>query len=331
MSILPHLSNAVRAVDETIAAACLAVKREESALLSFVFHGLFCDEGEIHRGAADPQQGITLAMFRAFISHFRGQGYKFISPPDLLQALPAGGRYLLLTFDDGYYNHQRALPVLEEFGVPAVFFISSGHVRRGRAFWWDVAFRELAQRGENQLQIRREVGRCKRLKTAEVEARFAARFGEPSLRPVGDLDRPFDPAELHQFARHPLVFLGNHTRDHAILTNYSRAEAMAQIQGGQEDIREMTGQTPLIISYPNGACSWEVIELARRAGLKLGMGAAPGRNRLPLQANSAMEMRRFMIWGNREIEPQCKASRAAVSIQRTLLGIRRKAQRGLSY
>ena len=41
----------------------------------------------------------------------------------------------MLTFDDGYYNNHLALPVLEEFDVPALFFISTNHVKQQKCFW----------------------------------------------------------------------------------------------------------------------------------------------------------------------------------------------------
>ncbi|WP_114782254.1 polysaccharide deacetylase family protein [Botryobacter ruber] len=43
-----------------------------------------------------------------------------------------------LTFDDGYVdNYQVAKQLLEKYGLPATFFISSGNVGKDAAFWWD--------------------------------------------------------------------------------------------------------------------------------------------------------------------------------------------------
>jgi len=91
------------------------------------------------------------------------------------------------------------------------------------------------------------------------------------MTPVGELDRPFSKSELGKFANHRLVVLGNHTKDHAILTNYCTAEISEQIQGAQDAIGEMTGKFPDIIAYPNGEYSEDIMQMAQAAGLSLGV------------------------------------------------------------
>ncbi|MEJ2648984.1 MAG: polysaccharide deacetylase family protein, partial [Sedimentisphaerales bacterium] len=45
---------------------------------------------------------------------------------------------LAITFDDGYADNAReALPILEEMGMPATFFVSSGTIGTWQEFWWD--------------------------------------------------------------------------------------------------------------------------------------------------------------------------------------------------
>jgi peptidoglycan/xylan/chitin deacetylase (PgdA/CDA1 family) len=318
MNIPSRLKRAILSLDERIASRFLSATREEGALLCFLFHGLFENQKELRSGMMDPQQGVTVEMFRTFLGHFHEQGYGFVSPRQILEGLQPGGKYVLLTFDDGYWNNLRALPAMEEFNTPAVFFISSDHVREGKAFWWDVAYREGRKRRKTENEIRRAVAGYKRLKTEEVERDLKREFGKDALRPVGDLDRPFTPSELRAFAEHQLVWMGNHTKNHAILTNYSLAEAREQIQGGQDDIRGMTGKRPEMISYPNGNSSAEIQKAARETGLRLGVVVRGGKNRLPLKtrATDAMALRRHILWGDRGIATQCQASRADLSLAR---------------
>jgi len=316
------------ALDRLIAQASLALGREDGVLLSFLFHSIFLNLQEARAGLMDPQQEITIEMLRRFIEHFQNHSYVFVSPSEMARGLRPRGRYVLLTFDDGYFNNNRVLPILTEFHVPAVFFVSSGHVKKGKAFWWDAVYREMRRRGIPQEKINRRFAELKRMKTADAEAQIENEFGANALVPVGDLDRPFNPAELKGFARHPLVSLGNHTGDHAILSNYSDAEARAQIQSAQDDILAMTGQTADIIAYPNGYETPAIAAAARDAGLRFGVGVNPGRNRLPLHASSveAMTLKRFTLNAGTAIESQCRMSRSGLSLYRSARAMRPKTQ-----
>src|SRR3989344_7769160 len=47
-------------------------------------------------------------------------------------------RSTLITFDDGYAdNYKEALPILEQAGAEAIFFISTANIGTGKEFWWD--------------------------------------------------------------------------------------------------------------------------------------------------------------------------------------------------
>ena len=328
MTFSEFIKAAALLLDEKLSSASAWPNQVQGTLLSFLIHSLFASSEEAQCGLLDPQQGFTVAMFREFLDHFTRAGYRFLSPRDLAEDLSQDGKYILLTFDDGYFNNVRALSLLEEFHVPAVFFISSGHVKHGKAFWWDALYRESCKRGRFAGEVRRRVAVYKQMAPPQIEADICSRFGRRTLFPVGDLDRPFTPSELAKFANHPLVFLGNHTRDHAILTNCFSEEIRLQIEDCQESLREMTGKTPEIIAYPNGNCTREISEAASDAGLRFGLLARPGRNRLPLQGGTsrAMTLKRFTLWADLPVEAQCRASRSGISIHRMLQRVKHGAR-----
>jgi peptidoglycan/xylan/chitin deacetylase (PgdA/CDA1 family) len=306
--------------DETLANLTRRLTNEQDSLVSFLFHGLFAGPEELTSGMLDPQQGITVDMFRRLVRHFKSQSYCFVSPCEILKGLHSGAKYILLTFDDGYFNNSLALPVLEEFDIPAVFFISTGHIREQKSFWWDAVYRQYLRKSWSLAELERCVAAYKRMKTHAVEAHLRETMGDTALRPISDLDRPFSPGELAEFSRHKNVYLGNHTRDHAILSNYPSAEIREQITSAQQDLKEMTGQDVCTVAYPNGNCSREIRQLARECGFRLGFGVKPGRNSLPLKIGSdqAMNLRRVILWGNRDIEQQCRVSRSTLSLYRVL-------------
>jgi peptidoglycan/xylan/chitin deacetylase (PgdA/CDA1 family) len=65
-------------------------------------------------------------------------------------------RAIVVTFDDGYAdNFYHAKPLLEEFGIPATVFISTGYLDQIHEFWWDEIEGLLLQPGilPEQLQL----------------------------------------------------------------------------------------------------------------------------------------------------------------------------------
>src|SRR5205823_12754247 len=99
--MISSIQKLVRATDGLIARAYLSVFRERSALLSFLFHSLFRDEGEIALNLVDPLQRTTVDQFRRFVAYYLDHGYRFVGPDEILEGLDPGGKYAAITFDDG--------------------------------------------------------------------------------------------------------------------------------------------------------------------------------------------------------------------------------------
>jgi len=310
--------------DARLARAWMGIFSPPSGLLIFVFHSLFESQEEAGQGLLDPQQGITTRMFREFVSNFQEHGYRLVSPDQIAAGMESPGQYAMITFDDGYANNLRALPVLEEFDVPAVFCISPNYVATGKPFWWDVLYRESRKRRWSTGELERARAAFKHLPTSQAEEQIIAEFGPVPFRTASDLDRPLTPIELADFALHPLVHIGNHTWDHAILTNYPAPEAAEQIQNAQAALTQMSGRVPQVIAYPNGNISKAIIQMAQSAGLGLGMTVGPGRNAIPraLSASPSLELRRYTLEGDRDIRTQCQVARSPISLQSALLALR---------
>lgn len=320
------LRRALQISDSLAAAVSPGLFPEGPGLITLLIHSLYRDHGEAINGNQDPQQFVTVAHFRECIEAFLAAGYAFVGPSELNDPSASGSRRVMITFDDGYFNNTRAVPVLEEYGVPATFFISTGHVQQGKSFWWDAAYRQLAKAGltESAMIARRRV--WKRLRNHEIEAAFLSAFGKDSLQPVGDADRPLTPDELRDFSRARHVHLGNHTVDHAILPNYSPEEMAAQIRGCQEALAAMTGSAPRIIAYPNGDYDAEAVKAAEASGLTMGIGLVPFRNPASgWDAQRRMTLGRFILWGDRDIAGQCRVFRSGIAPGMLL---RRMAKKG---
>lgn len=303
------LSSSVAILDHRISILHRNLFGEKNGLISFLFHALSDDEDETGAANVDPLLQVKQAAFRKFCGNLSNSGYEFISPEPIVNGLDANKKYLLITFDDGYYNNRLALPVLEEFNIPAVFFISPHYVMENRSYWWDVVYREVSKRKVPKKDFYALQDRLKKKKIREVNDYITENFGQKASDPIGDGDRPFSEQELKEFARHPLVHIGNHTDNHEILTNCSRDEIRREISDAQVNLESISGKTPEIISYPNGNVSSLILDVAKEVGLKLGVTAFGQKNLLPLKENDLLLIHRFGVH-NGNIESIVDTSRS---------------------
>ena len=297
----------LNAADRLCLAAGKLAGERTGVLVTALFHSLYPDRAHLGDPALAPNQDVTVPVFRAFVAGMLDAGYSVVTPAEVDAGLDEGRRHLMITFDDGYFNNTLALEVLQEFRVPATFFISTDHVRDGKAFWWDAFSRHLASTGITGNAQRREMERIKQSAPDTIESGLLRRFGDGVLEPCGDLDRPFTIRELQQFAASPWVHLGNHTRNHAILTRCEPHEMLRQIADCQQALAEWTGRRPIAIAYPNGNHSPAAVQAATEAGLRLGFTVVPRPALLPLTAHTErMTVGRFLFHGQRDVRRQCQ-------------------------
>jgi peptidoglycan/xylan/chitin deacetylase (PgdA/CDA1 family) len=300
--------------DSAAAKPSLRVKSERPSLLILLFHVLFKDSCEIDGNHLHPQQRMTVECFRRVIEYFLETGYYFASPREVIEGLDPKKKYAMVTFDDGYFNNTRALPVLCEFDVPAVFYVSTNHVLQGKSFWWDIVYREALQDNKSPEEIEKRLGEFKKWKNADIEAELKRAIGPKGMMPQNDIDRPLTEKELCDFARDKHVHIGNHTADHAILTNYEPEEAEQQIEDCQESLREILGIEAESIAYPNGCYNYQVLEISRKVGLKHGVSVEPCKNAFSLGKAplKIMHQGRFVPWARPDVDKQCELFRSDV-------------------
>ena len=300
---------ALERADQTIAG--LAPK-DRPGLVVFILHCVFADEAEIESGVIDPHERATPEALKRLIDYFRGRGYTFVSAADIDRGLAPGGLYAHLTFDDGLANNMRLIDLLAKQEAHATVFPSINHVREGISFWWNVVHRERQRRGQ-LANVSAEYAYLRTLPYATIEKRLRDEFGPDAFQPAGDLDRPLTVEELRELARSPWVEIGNHTLGHRILSDCTKAEAEAQIQGAQQWLAETLGDEPFFIAYPAGGTNDDVTAIARAQGLRLGVTVVPTRNRLPIDGER-MQLGRFrIVFDDREAQ-RMRALRSSVQM-----------------
>lgn len=307
-----NIVSCLKTPDHVLSHLYLKFFQERNALIIVGFHGVFRDEEERSLNLVEPSTWINLDHLRRLIEYYLHHGYTFISPHDILSGLDVNKKYIMITFDDGYFNNSYVLPLLREYKIPAVFFVSTSNILDGKCFWWDVLYRERKKQGVSGRKIRCEIEQLKTKKSGEIEGYLKGVFGADAFKPYGDIDRPFASSELKSFSKEKHVFLGNHTHDHAILTNYSLDEVRVQIGVAQNVIHDITGVNPVVISYPNGSYSDEVIKVSEDVGLRLGVTVNAEKNFFPLDCSGGgcMRLGRFVYMANMEVEKQCELFRS---------------------
>lgn len=111
--------------------------------------------GTLSSGADSTRIALTVSpgIFQAHINYLREQGYTTISFYQLDAALKQGSalpaRPIILTFDDGYFDHYtNVLPVLRSIGFTGTFFIITGRADANdpRYMTWE-QIREMSDAG----------------------------------------------------------------------------------------------------------------------------------------------------------------------------------------
>ncbi len=304
----------LRQLDDGVMATASRIAGQQGFLIVLMFHGLFTSEEEAFAGDIDPYQPLTEQDLAALIEYFQANGYQFISPADLGRDIAPSSRRVLLTFDDGYANNLRALPILKRYDVPATFFIAAGNVASGEPFWWDVLYRERVRRNTGRAQIVDERQRLKSFNNREIKAQLRSMFGADAFTAQSDADRPMTVAEVQTAARDPLVTIGNHTVDHELLTRVPLDDARRQIFDCQAMLSDWTNEAPRIIAYPNGIYDDSIVKLAAEAGLTAAVTSMRGKVRLPLTANQRMRLPRYAMIGGPSLLRHCRVVMAPFSL-----------------
>jgi peptidoglycan/xylan/chitin deacetylase (PgdA/CDA1 family) len=215
-----------------------------------------------------------------------------------------------ITFDDGYAdNALSALPIIEEVGVPATFFVTTGHVGGEGEFWWDELER-LVLLPPRPLPavfcLRLGLGAAaERLPTATPEDR-AVLYQQLHARLKGvnaeererwlhrirrwagadgkgrETHRPLTLEELDLLAKSPWVTIGAHTVTHPALAVLNGKQQEAEIVGSKQTLESWLGRKIQVFSYPfggKGDYDRRSVEICRAAGFRKAVANFSGQAR----------------------------------------------------
>ncbi len=214
----------------------------------------------------------TEEAFDAQLAFFKRE-FEVVGADDLDFIREKRGRYVQITFDDGYRdNHDHALPILRSHRLPATFFICTGFLDSGGVPWWD----ELAWlvrsspidrlpsfRGLREMSLAGD-GRIKAVKAlnflydnlSDVERdgfldELAAATQMPRCK-SSEAAKLWMSWDMVRALRQQGMTIGGHTRTHLELARNSLQTQLEEIQGSCERISSEIGAPVSIFSYPYG-------------------------------------------------------------------------------
>lgn len=165
--------------------------------------------------------------------------FRFLTPNELLETGKAGA---LLTFDDGFANnYSNALPVLEKFQAPAVFFITTQHIQHPTD--WLPAVRKTIRQGWNE--------------ESNLPNELAV-----------DLFNGMTIWQLEKIGRHPLITIGSHTISHPFLSRCGIDSLKKELVESKRYLQDVSGQEVNLFSYPTGDYNPAVIDMVRSANYR---------------------------------------------------------------
>ena len=216
-------------------------------------------------------------------------GLTDLSDPLLSSRLPNGA--VALTFDDGCLDNLTvASPILQEFDLPATFFITTERLDEKHEFWWDTLERILIASAPlpDRLDLAEDGTRIYNTETAADRADTFAELAPRirSLAPQGrdcvmrrivawagatcaprDTHRPMVAGEVVDLSRRPRHTIGAHGVHHLWLSEQPEALLEQEMLGSKRTLERLLDKDVTFFAYPYGYHDAASVELARSSFL----------------------------------------------------------------
>jgi peptidoglycan/xylan/chitin deacetylase (PgdA/CDA1 family) len=288
----------------------------QHVLTILIFHRVLSSPDPLRPGDPDTRRFKRMMDFMA--RNFEPLSLQTAAELILRGKLPK--RACCITFDDGYAdNLTNALPILEQFNLPATVFVATGYLNGGRMFN-DYVIDAIANSNEKSLNLQSiELG-VLALGTLELRQQAIAsildtiKFLPPTIRDervraivkaskCGDLsnDIMLTSDQLCELSKRG-VEIGGHTVAHTILTTLEDDRALDEMIVGRRQLESIIGRSVTSFAYPNGKPGRDYaehhVEMVRRAGFERAVSTSSG---VATHQSDIFQLPRFTPWGSNEI------------------------------
>lgn len=220
------------------------------------------------------------------IRFYMEQGFIPLSINDVETVLHTKGRkrYVVFTFDDGYYdNYEKALPIFEKHHIPFAVYVPTDFINRKQFAWW--YFIEDVIRNNNSLAYVHNgsektvmIGTRQEKAAFFIELRKMIQSDAATLPALIERYKPdmasyhklfLDTEQLILLSKHPLVTIGSHSVSHPSLARMSDDVSYKEMYDSKKELENIIGKKVDHFSYPFGTVndvSERELNNARKAG-----------------------------------------------------------------
>ena len=234
-------------------------------------------------GATRLVPAVETRVVAAHLGHLR-KHYAVVPPSRLLEAAcerRRGDRFpVAVTFDDDLRSHvAEALPLLQEVGVPAAFFLCGASLSGPFRFWWEnlEAAAEILGDRLPEVALGRPIeGRLPTLRelACELEAMVPAERDAAAARLQDTVGADPDEAGLRADQVRALAAagfeIGFHTLRHDVLPPLDDKRLEGALVDGRQAVAAAAELEPTMLAYPHGKADSRVAVAARAAGYAFG-------------------------------------------------------------
>lgn len=316
---MKNIKNIISIIDKFFLDKTRRMNTNKNGIIFLLFHSIFLNKKEIQYNHINSQYGFTIDEYRYIFEEFLNAGYTFISHKEFINkdSLDSQKKYIYLHFDDGYFNNFYILPLLKEYKIHSHFFIVIDNIINNEKFWWDTIYYE--SKNNNNINYIRETNYLVNHELKKIKKYIKNKFGENSLIPKSNIDRPFTPLELKEFCSNKYVTIGNHTLDHTNLNILNCEEVKEKIISADQKIELFTGCSKKIFSFPNSNRKKIHTEILKNLKFKYAISEKfKNYNLSQINSNNLLELGRYCFVRDKDIQWQIQICKSKFSIYSVL-------------
>ena len=215
------------------------------------------------RGDEANTDAVSVKAARNQLAYLR-RHFQVVSLTHLVEQLKTGEpldpHMVALTVDDGRRNfYDFCFPILQEFQIPATFFVVSSFIRREDWLWTDKIW-WLAEQPQSveELHPDRIEHFFEKMNRLRADARngyidsVAKRMGVPIPREAPSKYAPCSWSELREMADSGLVEIGSHSVHHPIFSTLTDEESRWELIASRDHLEAELARKVTCFCFPNG-------------------------------------------------------------------------------